>query len=126
MNVVGVAGGIVLSERSSCARKLAPLPQKLLKKYSIIAPEPGLHFPRAYIQIESLSSNYIKCIAYITAQCIAVIEEEGQRAVGGQCPESLVEKVVDALLRTIAALPRCAAEAATSTPYPDSSPAVWC
>ena len=36
MNVVGVAGGIVLSERSSCARKLAPLPQKLLKKYFTI------------------------------------------------------------------------------------------
>ena len=84
MNVVGVAGGIVLSERSSCARKLAPLPQKLLKKYFAIAPKPGLHFPRAYIQIESLSSNYIKCIAYITARCKAVIEEEGHRAVGGQ------------------------------------------
>ena len=39
MNVVGVAGGIVLSERSSCARKLAPLPQKLLKKYFTIALE---------------------------------------------------------------------------------------
>ena len=37
-----------------------------------------------YVQIELLSSNYIKCIAYITAQSKAVIEEEEHRAVGGQ------------------------------------------
>ena len=62
------------------------------------------------------------CVYYSAVQ----IEEEEHRVLGGQCPESLVEKVVDALLRTIAAPQRCAAEAATSTPYPDSSPAVWC
>ena len=39
MNVVGVAGGIVLCQRaSSCARKLAPPTQSKLKKYSASVP----------------------------------------------------------------------------------------